>query len=275
MTALDWRAALAQLGVLVHVEADRFDMLSDAELGELARDIDANFMTDPLRLWRESDAAPWQLVDGRNRVAAMARLVEGDVRIEGAISLAIRYEGDQIKPRLFVRSVNVNRRHLSPERRRQHVADLLDETPTLTDRAMGKELGVDHKTIAADRALMGNVPHKDERTEASGRAARGRKPGLRPPSWGSSQTPADHASPKPPITGPRPSPALTRDSAIGALSAEVRSKPSETIADFIRIVADEAGARRLPDHKRRRLVVDFMKALDVSLADIKPVEGLL
>lgn len=51
----------------------------------------------------------------------------------------------------MARSLNVARRQLSREQRRQLVADQLRETPGWSNRRMAKSLGVDHHTVASVR----------------------------------------------------------------------------------------------------------------------------
>jgi hypothetical protein len=43
-------------------------------------------------LLAESEKAPWQVIGGRNRFAAMARLVDGEGMIVGAIAAGNYYE---------------------------------------------------------------------------------------------------------------------------------------------------------------------------------------
>jgi hypothetical protein len=52
-----------------HPAADRFPLLAGDDLAELAEDIRANGLLEPIWLWNEVDVCLW-LLDGRNRVAA-------------------------------------------------------------------------------------------------------------------------------------------------------------------------------------------------------------
>src|SRR5215471_1198967 len=84
----DWRAHLASHGIEVHPAADVFPGPSEAELPELAEDIRRNGLHVGIALHtpdaRQSRKGPTNLslVDGRSRLAAVARL--GDTREDTA-----------------------------------------------------------------------------------------------------------------------------------------------------------------------------------------------
>jgi hypothetical protein len=62
----------------VHPAADRFPLLKDTDpkaLKALAEDLDKG-MTAPLAFWREGPEAPWQLLDGRNRLDALELMAD-------------------------------------------------------------------------------------------------------------------------------------------------------------------------------------------------------
>ena len=66
----------------VHPAADMLPMMSDAELADLAADIKANGLLEPIVVWVDNTEAakgsegpfPTYLLDGRNRLAALKRL---------------------------------------------------------------------------------------------------------------------------------------------------------------------------------------------------------
>jgi hypothetical protein len=184
MTAPDWRKALADLGVSVHPAADRFDMMSSTDLDELARDIGKiDHITSPLSIWRETPASPWQLLDGRNRIAALARLSNGEERIAGAVSVANQYEGERTDPLAFVVSANIVRRHLSAEQKRQLITELLKTDPTRSDRATAAIAHVHHETVGRVRTEAegrGEIRHVEHRTDTKGLHQPAAKPQSRP-----------------------------------------------------------------------------------------------
>lgn len=147
MTAASWRDL-----VKVHPAADIFPMMSDAELDTLATDINEDILRVPLSLWRAHEGADWQLLDGRNRVAAMARLVDGVARIEGAIGFANTYEA-HVDPWAFAIAANILRRHLDAEQKRKVIADLVLADPTRSNRAIAALVKDNDHKVARGRQL--------------------------------------------------------------------------------------------------------------------------
>jgi hypothetical protein len=92
--------------------------------------------------------------------------------------LIVRQGLSEAEKRAHARKSNLLRRHLTSEQKRALVADQLRETPNWADRRVGRELGVDHKTVAAVRsglASTGEIPQLDaERVGADGKARRKR-----------------------------------------------------------------------------------------------------
>jgi hypothetical protein len=150
-----WRGyLLAKHGIAVHPAADdetKYPLGSAEELAELAADIDQHRLRIMLCLWRASEAEPWQLIDGRRRVAAMFSLVEGEDRIDGALALAMRYDAST-DPRAFVKSANDLRRHINREQKRAAIVEELKADPSQSDRAIAKKVGSGHPTVAAARS---------------------------------------------------------------------------------------------------------------------------
>src|SRR6478672_8338126 len=86
MTGTSWRDLLAERGIGVHPAADLFPMMSDDELEALAKDIAENGVRQGVVLWI-STRMPVQtaaaargalLLDGRNRLAAAVRALNGE-----------------------------------------------------------------------------------------------------------------------------------------------------------------------------------------------------
>ena len=90
-TAFNWRAHLP-----VHPAADLFPLMSEAELKELAEDIKANGLIDPIVTWAKDDNL---LLDGRNRLDAMAHAGLLGVNDEG--KLCDVRSGSRIKRQYF------------------------------------------------------------------------------------------------------------------------------------------------------------------------------
>ncbi|MFO0892989.1 MAG: DNA methyltransferase [Isosphaeraceae bacterium] len=86
-------------------------------------------------------------------------------------SVTVRGLTEQEK-RSQVRALNLARRQLDWQAKRQHIADELKDNPDRSNRWIAKSLGVDHKTVASVRTPMGasgEVPQTDYRLGADGR----------------------------------------------------------------------------------------------------------
>ena len=175
-----WRNTLK-----IHPACELIPPVSDADLDALGDDILANGLTAPIALTPDG-----LLLDGRSRLDALERkgvkvsiytdewslALEGRAdkqafeRVHRTISIMII----KTDPVAYVISTNLHRRHLTAEQKRDLIAKLLKAKPDLSDRAIGKMTKADGKTVAKARANA-EFPHND-RTEATGRKARGRKP---------------------------------------------------------------------------------------------------
>lgn len=91
-----------------HPLAACWPLMSDAEIKEMAADIDANGLTDPIWLYEG------KILDGRNRYRA-CQLIDYDHRVE-------HYRGKD--PLAWVKSKNNHRRHLTASQRSMVAANL-------------------------------------------------------------------------------------------------------------------------------------------------------
>lgn len=171
----------------VHPAAQLLPMMGDTELDELARDIKANGLMEPIILWRESvDADQLFLLDGRNRWAALQRLgITNPFRAPPGPREAIKPVCiiDGVDPTTFVLSANVHRRHLTSGQKRAAIEAYLKADPTVSDRQVAKELGVSDKTVGAERKDLegrAEIPHVETRTDSAGRSQPAKKPKPKP-----------------------------------------------------------------------------------------------
>lgn len=129
----NWRARLR-----VHRAAELFPRMSEAELEELAEDIKTHGLRAPIVGWASSEGH--FLLDGRNRLDALAQLGllyetadhhvgikkwTGDRwsdRPDGELVFQNFYTGD---PWAIALSLNVHRRHLTSEQKRDLITKLL------------------------------------------------------------------------------------------------------------------------------------------------------
>jgi ParB-like chromosome segregation protein Spo0J len=153
----------------VHPLAAAFPMMGEAELDDLAADIKKKGLHTPVTVDEEG-----RLLDGRNR-------------LEGCRRAAVRprvyvFGGDDAEAVRFIFSVNFHRRHLINEGKITAIKKVLELYPDFSDRAIARLVGASPATVGKVRAdtepLMSTDGHKP-RTEASGRKARGVKPGTR------------------------------------------------------------------------------------------------
>src|SRR5579862_6696264 len=97
----------------VHPFAQKFPSLPDDELKELADDICANGLREPVVTWSG------QIIDGRNRLAA-CKLADVPPEVR-------QFEGTEAEAIGYIVSANLHRRHLTPRER----ADLVVEAEEL------------------------------------------------------------------------------------------------------------------------------------------------
>lgn len=175
-------------------------MMSDAELGELAKDIQENGLQQPIIILRDNTAEtlgesgpyPMFLLDGRNRLEALKRsgitdpsktpggaLYSQKVRVidlhmQTTLGRGAGWEA-VLDPVTFVLSMNVKRRHLTREQKRAILAASIKAEPALSDRQHAKRAGVSDKTAGAVRRELestAEIPQSDSRVSGDGRTRR-------------------------------------------------------------------------------------------------------
>ena len=159
MSAPRWRDVLE-----IHPAADLFPVMSEAELKVLGEDIRKHGIRTPVVLWSPPDNKREFLIDGRNRLdaAAMAGLLEVDEH--GRLCLRtwdglreIRYQrygtGNLYdnNPYALAVSLNIHRRHLTGEKKRELIAKLLKAKPESSNVTIAKQVKADDKTVAKVR----------------------------------------------------------------------------------------------------------------------------
>ena len=189
----------------VHPAAASLPMMGEDELKEMAAGIKTNGLQQPIVIFEDNrDAAngskgpfPTYLLDGRNRLAALALLgidkpydapksklaAYSPVRTVKAIQKfsvdgKMVWETD-VDPYSMVMSLNVHRRHLTAEQKRQAIADHIKLDPSASDRKIGRKVGVSPTTVGTVRTEMedkGDVSKLDTRTDSAGRKQPATKP---------------------------------------------------------------------------------------------------
>jgi hypothetical protein len=180
-----WRDVLP-----VHPAADLFPMLGRDELLELGEDIKKNGLRCPIVIWSRDKYGTEYLLDGRNRLEAMELagllcLSNGTLALNrGGVTWPLEREylrwdthapdgvSDHEHPSHLVASLNIRRRHLTAEQKRELIAKLIKATPKKSDRQIATATKTDHKTVASVRAeqeARGEIPHVSTRTDSKGR----------------------------------------------------------------------------------------------------------
>ena len=139
--------------------------MDEEQQKELAEDIRKHGLREPCGLWKDGDGKEW-LLDGRNRLDAMALAKDAD---HESHFVTLRADTD---PWTYVLSANVHRRHLTRAQKRALITKVLEAKPEQSNRQIAKQTGVDHKTVAKERAAAegrGEIPHVDKATDTKGR----------------------------------------------------------------------------------------------------------
>jgi hypothetical protein len=188
--------------IKVHPAADLFPMMSEAELRELGEDIKKNGLKTDIIFWSPTiDSESAYLLDGRNRLDAMEavgllRLRKDDNNwgwlleqssCKGRVNLVEGSTGAD--PYALAVSLNIHRRHLTGEQKRELIAKLLKAKPEASNRSIGAQIKVDDKTVASVRRELestAEIPQLEKTIGADGKA---RKQPARKPAQDSEERP--------------------------------------------------------------------------------------
>jgi hypothetical protein len=286
-------------GVEAHPAADLFPMMPDSELDDLAKDIAKPHGLQNQLVWLDG-----RLLDGRNRLAAITRIADKARReplLEYAIHRGLKKTGlSDAQAEEFAISVNLHRRHLTAEQRREFVVARLKAHPEKSDRSIAKEAGVDKNTVTRNRQKLehrGLVVQRTTRTDARGRQQPASKPLLPKtiPMGPVSRTPIDLSGPigdvsyKPldlgqplpqakqsttPATPPPKIPVVANERAdtMSRFSALLMIDTKGTLAQLVRTIKFAKPAiEALTKEERAILLRGFQQALRVTDDDLRPV----
>jgi hypothetical protein len=167
----------------VHPAADLFPLMSEtdpAALKEMAEDIRRNGLQTAIVLWAASrDEPDWLLVDGRNRLDALA--LSGSLAIDDEGQLCrVMPDGElshisgighhpPCDPYAHAVSLNIHRRHLTAEQRRELIGKLLKANPEKSDRSIAKLAKTSPTTVGTVRSTV-QTGQLDKRIGADGKA---------------------------------------------------------------------------------------------------------
>lgn len=135
--------------------------LTPEEYAELKADIQARGVMVPIELDELGNT-----LDGHHRLKICQELGITDY------PKVIRVGMTEEQKRTHARKLNMARRQLNQEQKRELIREQLKETPEKSDRQIAKDLGVDHKTISNQRQGLerrGEIPHAETLTDTLGR----------------------------------------------------------------------------------------------------------
>jgi hypothetical protein len=168
-SSFTWRNVLP-----THPAAVEFAAPTPTDLKKLADDIAANGLQNKVKIqWRNGERV---LLDGRSRLDALER---NGIAIDFDDTSIFEVVAESVDPVAYIIGANILRRHLTSKQKQDLLIQLIARTPEKSDRRIGREIGVDHKTVAKARArTWGNSP-RPCRIDSKGRkqpAAKVRKP---------------------------------------------------------------------------------------------------
>jgi hypothetical protein len=183
---LDWRVRLP-----VHPAAEFFPLMKDtdpAALQELAESIKANGLLELIVIWRDEFDDTY-LLDGRNRLDAMAlvgilgiddHFLPCDVRTnrpaysqQKVFDTKYAEDGKVDDPFAIAIGLNIHRRHLNAEQKRELIAKVLAARPELSNRQIAEQVKDDHKKVGDVRSKLeatGAIPQLKKTTGKDGKA---------------------------------------------------------------------------------------------------------
>jgi N6-adenosine-specific RNA methylase IME4/ParB-like chromosome segregation protein Spo0J len=112
----------------------------------------------------------------------MGNILDGHHRVQACFELGVthwprlvRHGLSEAEKRRHARRLNLDRRHLNQEQRRDLIAAELRQAPAASDRAIASGLGVDHKTVGSVRDKLeatGEIPQLEQREGRDNRTRR-------------------------------------------------------------------------------------------------------
>jgi hypothetical protein len=267
--------ALNRLGLAIHPAANNFPMETDEELTALAEDIAAHGLRHPPLFWKRDGQR--FLIDGRNRVAAICRLDGAlerlrDHLVEETELNTFDEASTSLDPVGLVLSLNVHRRHLTADKKREIAAALLKADPTKSDRRVAAESGLNRTDVGVTRKKLeqaGDVSFSDTRPDTKGRQQPATKPA---PSKLAPRERDNEPAPLPPIVPERERPAPGADDP-GQPAAPPptrdRFRDTDELVQLLTVLrGDRSRIDQVPQAKRLALARGCLEILNVKVGDL-------
>jgi hypothetical protein len=132
-----------------HPLSKLFPPISEEDFGKLAADIKLHGLRQHIVLYQG------KILDGNNRYRACS--------LAGIKPTFADFTGIDADARNYVISVNIHRRHLSPDQRREIIAALLKDNPGQSSRMVAAQTNTSHHTVEAVRTELeagGQIAHQ-------------------------------------------------------------------------------------------------------------------
>jgi hypothetical protein len=244
---MSWRGKIP-----IHPAADLFPLIDEAEKLALGQDIVKNGLASPIGVTLVKNNPT--LIDGRNRLDAMEAVglrVKLERTINGTWKLLVeekledgRWVGKAIAGQAgatvtvvpadrviaYIASVNLHRRNMTMEQRRDLAAALFKEDPAQSNRAVAALVKIDHKTAGSIRQELerrGEIPHVDKVVDSKGR----QQPTSRPKASEPVTEPTEPTSEATKETGEAKETTPHHAASVARLVTEAPPKPIETAAE--------------------------------------------
>jgi hypothetical protein len=135
------------LSFIAHPLANMFPMIEGNAFEELKRDIAAQGILEPIRLYQG------MILDGRNRYAAAKACGH-----QFSVDDFVQWEGSLADAEAWVISTNLHRRQLTTKQKQDLIMDMVKRNPSLSDREIARQIGVSNSTVGAARDRLTNSP---------------------------------------------------------------------------------------------------------------------
>ena len=167
-TKASWRDVLP-----IHPAAELFPLITGDALVTLGEDIKTFGLMVPIVLWKGDGYEGLLLLEGRSRLGAMERVGIEIVKDGKLDYCAFPYEVHEGDPYAFVVSVNLHRRHLTAEQKRELIAVLLKAQPSKSNREIARQAKASPTTVGEVRSTVqvGQLPEKTIGRDGKARTA--------------------------------------------------------------------------------------------------------
>jgi hypothetical protein len=169
--------------ISIHPAALKYPRMPAQEFANFSDDIKVNSIKVAIVFYIDRDGHK-SLLDGVHRLDGAERagvlvVDNGKLRLQtqyGLRDVPQEIVAWPVDPYAYAASLNAHRRHLTPEEKRERIAEALKADPSKSDRAIAETVKASPTTVGKVRANV-QAGHNSHRNEKTGRKARGRQPG--------------------------------------------------------------------------------------------------